>query len=164
MMKTQTRCQEGFTLIELMIVVAIIGVMATLALPSYQDRIIKAQINEGVALSEFAKQGVSAYYTRNRSMPDNNAAAALPPSDKILGNYVTSIAVEKGSITITYGSRANSHLAGKKLSLRPAVVEGYPAVPIAWVCGRAGSPDKMKVLGANQTDLPQAHLPLDCAG
>jgi type IV pilus assembly protein PilA len=151
-------------LIELMIVVAIIGIMSTLALPSYQDRVIKAQIHEGVLLADFVKQGVSVYYTRYQKMPDNNAVAALPPSDKILGSYVAAMAVDKGSITITFGNRANSHLAGKKLSLRPAVVEGYPVVPIAWVCGRAGAPDKMKVMGANLTDVSLAHLPLDCAG
>lgn len=162
-MQYQTKCQQGFTLIELMIVVAIIGIMATMALPSYQDRVIKAQISEGVAMADFVKQGVAAYYQRHQKLPDSNAAAALPPADKIMGNYVASIAVEQGGITITYGNRTNSNLSGKKLSLRPALVEGYPSVPLAWVCGRAASPSKMKVAGTNQTDLPQAYLPLDCA-
>jgi len=162
-MQNPLPCQRGFTLIELMIVVAIMGILTTMALPSYQDRVIKAQIGEGVALADFVKQGVAAYYLRHQKLPDNNAAAALPPADKIVGNYVASIAVEQGSINITYGNRTNSNLSGKKLSLRPAVVEGYPAVPIAWVCGRAESPPKMKVAGVNQTDLPQAFLPLVCA-
>lgn len=156
--------QLGFTLIELMIVVAIIAIMSTMALPSFQDRVIKAQVNEGVALADFVKQGVAAYYARHKELPRSNAAAGLPPADKILGNYVSGVAVSNGSITITYGSRANSHLAGKKLTLRPAVVEGYPTVPIAWVCGRASAPSGMKVQGGNETDLPQPHLPLDCAG
>jgi len=162
-MHSQNKHQSGFTLIELMVVVAILGIMATLALPSYQDRVIKAQINEGVVLADFAKQGVSAYYARYQKLPDSNAAAALPPADKILGSYVAAIEVDRGSITITFGGRSNSHLLGKKLSLRPALVEGYPAVPLAWVCGRAESPAKMKVMGANLTDLPQAYLPLECA-
>ena len=163
-MKLQQLAHQGFTLIELMIVIAIIAILSTLALPSFQDRVIKAQVSEGVALAEFVKQGVSSYYSRNKQMPKDNAAAALPPADKIMGNYVAAIKVNQGSITITYGSRANSHLAGKKLTLRPAVVEGYPAVPIAWVCGRASAPGKMKVQGGNETDLPVPHLPLDCAG
>lgn len=162
-MQSRLHFQAGFTLIELMIVVAIIALMSTMALPSFQDRIIKAQVGEGIALADFVKQGVSAYYTRNKQMPKDNAAAALPPADKILGNYVAAIQVSQGSITITYGSRANSHLAGKKLTLRPAVVEGYPAVPVAWVCGKAKAPEKMSVRGPNETDLPQSHLPLDCA-
>ncbi|MEN9372755.1 MAG: Fimbrial protein [Pseudomonadota bacterium] len=155
--------QKGFTLIEMMIVVAILGILSTLALPSYQDRIIKTQVLEGVALADFVKQGVAAYYTRNQKMPDNNDDAGLPPPDKIIGNFVTRVAMEQGTITITYGNRSNGFLAGKKLTLRPAVVEGYATVPIAWVCGMAGAPDKMKIAGNNQTTIPLAHLPLDCA-
>ena len=155
--------QKGFTLIEMMIVVAIMGILATLALPSFQDRIIKAQVQEGIALADFVKQGVATYYTRNQKMPDNNTDAALPPADKIIGNFVTQVAMENGAITITYGNRTNGFLSGKKLTLRPAVVEGYPAVPIAWICGMAQAPNTMKIVGNNQTNIPQAHLPLDCA-
>lgn len=155
--------RQGFTLVELMVVISVIGILAMLALPSYQDRIIKAQVQEGMALADFVKQGVATYYTRNQKMPDNNADAALPPADKIIGNFVTQVAIENGAITITYGNRTNGFLSGKKLTLRPAVVEGYPAVPIAWVCGMAGAPNTMKIAGNNQTNIPQAHLPLDCA-
>ncbi len=155
--------QKGFTLIELMIVVAIIGILSTLALPSFQDRIIKAQAQEGIALADFVKQGVATYYARNQKIPDNNADAGLPPPDKIIGNFVTRVTMEQGAITITYGNRANGFLAGKKLTLRPAVVEGYAAVPIAWVCGMAQAPNTMKIIGNNQTNIPLAHLPLDCA-
>jgi type IV pilus assembly protein PilA len=161
-MTTRRRLHQGFTLIELMIVVAIITIMSTLAMPSFQDRIIKAQVSEGIAMSEFARQAIAAYYARHKKMPADNAAAALPPGDKIIGNYVTGMAVNQGSITITFGSRANSHLAGRKLSLRPAVVEGYPQVPVAWVCGKAAVPEKMSAPGPNDTDLPPSHLPLDC--
>lgn len=153
---------SGFTLIELMIVIAILGIMATYALPSYQDRVIRAQVTEGLGLSEFVKESIQAYYARNRRMPKDNAAAGLPPADKIIGNYVTDLAVSDGAIVITYGNRSNRNLAGKKVTLRPAVVEGYPAVPIAWVCGAAGAPDKMRVLGQNDTNLPGPHLPIDC--
>jgi type IV pilus assembly protein PilA len=153
---------RGFTLIELMIVIAIMGIMATYALPSFQDRVIRAQVGEGVGLSEFARQSVQAYYTRNRSMPKDNAAAGLPPGAHIVGNYVTGVVVNQGAVVITFGNRSNRHLAGKTLTLRPAVVEGYSAVPIAWVCGAAGVPDKMRALGENQTSVPSPHLPIDC--
>ncbi len=153
---------SGFTLIELMIVIAILGIIATYAMPSYQDRVIRAQIGEGIELAGFAKQAVQAYYAKNRRMPKDNAAAGLPPADRIVGNYVTSVAVAEGGIVLTFGNRSNRNIVGKKLGLRPAVVEGHPAVPIAWVCGAAGVPEKMKALGNNATDLLAPHLPIDC--
>jgi type IV pilus assembly protein PilA len=95
-------------------------------------------------------------------MPRDNASAGLPPSGSIVGTYVTDVQVAEGTITITFGNRTNKFLTGKKLSLRPAVVEGYPAVPISWVCGAAGTPGKMKVVGQNRTDMPATYLPIDC--
>jgi type IV pilus assembly protein PilA len=153
---------SGFTLIELMIVIAIIGIMATFAMPTFQDRVIRTQIAEGLGLSEFARQAVQGYYSRNRGMPADNAAAGLPPADRIIGNYVTHLAVVNGAIVITFGNRSNRNLSGKKVTLRPAVVDGFAAVPIAWVCGVSPVPDKMRALGENVTDVPATHLPLDC--
>lgn len=155
---------RGFTLIELMVVIAIIGVMATMAIPSYQDRIIRTQVTEGQNLAEFARQAVGAHYARAKSLPASNAAAGLPPADQIMGNYVTQLVVEQGALHIRYGNLANRNLAGKTLSLRPAVVEGYPQVPIAWICGQAAAPEKMKVHGNNATDLPGHFLPIECRG
>jgi type IV pilus assembly protein PilA len=153
---------RGFTLIELMIVIAIIGIMSTLAVPSYQDRVIRAQVSEGINLSQFAKDSVQAYFARNRQMPKDNVAAGLPPQDKIIGSYVTGISVSEGAISIVFGNRSNRNLSGQKLTLRPAIVDGVPVVPISWVCGNAGVPQKMKVLGKNATTLPGPHLPIDC--
>jgi len=156
------RTGKGFTLIELMIVVSIMAVLATLAVPSYQDRVIRTQVGEGIGLAEFVRQSVQAHYNRTRRMPKDNAAAGLPEPKFIVGNYVSEISVVEGVITITFGNRSNRHLSGKKLSLRPAVVEGHPIVPIAWVCGGASVPERMKVLGENDTTLPGPHLPVDC--
>ena len=153
---------RGFTLIELMIVIAIIAILSTLALPSYMDRIIRAQVSEGIALSEFVRQSVQAHYSRSKGMPKDNAVTGVPPSGSIIGTYVTDVQVADGSITITFGNRTNRFLSGKKLSLRPAVVDGHPVVPISWVCGNASVPDRMKVLGQNRTDMPATYLPIDC--
>ena len=155
---------RGFTLIELMIVIAIIGIMATMAMPSYQDRVIQAEVSEGLNLADFARQTIAARYSRDHSFPHDNQAAGLPPADHIVGNYVTALTVRDGAIDITYGGQSNRFLVGKVLSLRPATVPGYPQVPIAWVCGQAPVPGKMQAAGANQTTLPLEQLPLDCRG
>jgi type IV pilus assembly protein PilA len=65
-------------------------------------------------------------------------------------------------LLITFGNRSNRNLSGKKVALRPAIVEGHPIVPIAWVCGNASVPEKMKVMGENGTTLPGPHLPIEC--
>ncbi len=77
---------------------------------------------------------------------------------------MTRLTVENGALHIQYGNLANRNLAGKTLTLRPAVVEGYPQVPIAWVCGFAAVPGAMGVNSTNATDLPAPFLPLDCRG
>jgi type IV pilus assembly protein PilA len=159
-MKRRHLC--GFTLIELMIVVAIIGIFATMALPSYQDRIIATQVKEGMALAGYAQEAVARQYASNRKFPTNNATAGLPPSQFIVGTYVTDVAVANGAIVVTYGNQSNRNLAGKKLTLRPAHVPDYPMVPISWVCGMAPVPDKMRAQGTNDTSLPAHQLPLDC--
>ena len=156
------RASSGFTLIELMIVISIIGIMATMAVPSYQDRVMRAQVAEGIALSQFARDAVQAQYARSHTLPADNAAAGLPPADRIVGNYVTGLAVQQGSIVVTFGNLSNRHLEGRKLTLRPATVDGWPQVPIAWVCGRAAVPARMQAHGADQTTLDDTQLPLDC--
>jgi type IV pilus assembly protein PilA len=152
----------GFTLIELMMTIAIIGVLASMAMPSFQDRVIRAQVSEGIELTEFVRQSIGAYYQRHKTMPADNTAAGLPDARSIVGNYVQEVRVVDGAVNIRYGNRSNRFLAGKTLSLRPAVVPEQPIVPIAWECGHAVAPDSMKVLGANATDIPLPNLPIDC--
>ena len=72
------------------------------------------------------------------------------------------MAVENGAIHVTFGNRANSSIAGKILTLRPAVVEDAPIVPVAWACGYAEAPEKMAVKGENRTNIPEALLPIEC--
>jgi type IV pilus assembly protein PilA len=152
----------GFTLIELMVVIAIIGIMATFALPSYQDRVIKTQIQEGLEMISPIKKSQAEYYSKHGRLPVDNAALGLPEPDKYVGNYVRRVEVENGAIHITFGNRINRNASDKMLTLRPAIVKDAPIVPIAWVCAKAKAPEGMTVLGKDATNLPNHFLPLDC--
>lgn len=156
--------QQGFTLMEMMAVIAVIAILAMLALPSYLDRIIRDQIKAALPLADIAKQPVAGSWSLAGSFPADNAAAGLPPADKIVANYVSAVAVKDGAIHITFGNRVNKTLAGKILTLRPAVVEDAPIVPVAWVCGYAEAPDKMRVYGRNLTNIADPLLPIECRG
>ena len=152
----------GFTLIELMIVISIIGILATMAMPSFQDRVIRAQVKEAFQLATIAQNGIEEFYRAKGMFPKNNAAAGLPLSGKIIGNYVSDVEVSKGAIHITLGNRVNRHVSGKIISIRPAVVRDAPIVPIAWVYGYAGTPDGMTVVGENKSSVLPVHLPVNC--
>jgi type IV pilus assembly protein PilA len=152
----------GFTLVEMMVIVGIVAILALMALPTYQDKIVRDQIAEALPLADIAKAPVAAAWAATQSFPAENAAAALPPAEKIVSNLVSSVAVQDGAIHITFGNRANGQIKGKVLTLRPAVVEDAPIVPVAWVCGTAPVPDKMTVKGENRTSVPPAFLPFRC--
>jgi len=153
---------RGFSMMELMAVVAVIAILATLALPSYLDQIVRDQIREALPLADIAKQPIAASWSAMQTFPADNASAGLPPAEKIVANYVRSLAVNDGAIHLTFGNRASNAIAGKILSLRPAVVEDAPVVPVAWVCGRAEAPGGMTIHGQNLTDIPNNLLPVEC--
>ena len=154
--------QRGFTLIELMVVVAIIAILAMIAMPSMQDKIVRDQIIEAAKLADVAKSPIAAAWSATKTLPADNGAAGLPEADKIVSNLVSSVVVEGGAIHLTFGNRANAAIKGKVLSLRPAVVDDAPVVPVTWVCGHASAPNKMSVKGTDKTDLAKNFLPLNC--
>ncbi len=154
--------EKGFTLIELLIVVAMIGILTTMALPSFQDQIIRTQVQEAIGLSEFVRQDIQTFYREKRRLPKNNAEAGLPPGEKIVGNYVQAISVNNGSIDIRMGGRINKNAAGTVLSIRPAIVADAPKVPIAWVYGFASTPNGMTLVGENHSSIPVRFLPVNC--
>ena len=156
------RRHAGFSLMEVLVAVTIIGILATLAIPSLLHRRVMDEIATALPLADLAKAPVAASWAAVQSFPVDNAAAGLPAPEKIVNNYVRSVAVADGAIRITFGNQANRTIEGKVLTLRPAVVEDAPVVPVTWVCGNASGPDRMTVKGDNRTDIPDAYLPFNC--
>lgn len=157
-----TRRNGGFTLIEVMAALAVVLILMMMATPSYLDKSIRNQINEALPLADIAKTPITTAWAATRSFPADNTSAGLPVADKIVNNFVSSIAVENGAIHITFGNNAMRLLKGKILTLRPAVVEDTPVVPVAWVCGLSAAPGNMTLKGNNKTDIPAAYLPFKC--
>lgn len=145
-----------------MVVVAIIAILALVAMPSYQGKLVRDQIIEGSSLASLAKAPISGYWSASKTLPPDNASLGLPVADKIVSNLVRAVTVEDGAIHITYGNRANGVLRDKILTLRPAVVDDAPIVPVAWVCAFAKEPDKMTLRGENKTNIPREYLPVNC--
>ena len=152
----------GFTLVEMMVVCAVIAILALMAVPSFQDQIVRDQITTALPLADVAKKPVAASWAEVQAFPADNAAAGLPTDDRIVSNHVSSVLIHNGALHITFGNRANGVITGKVLTLRPAVVTDAPVVPVAWVCGYAEAPAKMTLIGENRTNIPARFLPFAC--
>jgi len=132
--------QKGFTLIELMIVVAIIGILAAIAIPAYQDYTIRSQVSEGLTLASDIKAGIAEYSAQTGEWPADLLEAGIGSgndTDKS-GRYVQEVGVVDGTITVTYGLDANTRIDQQTLSIQPFTNNNGDVV---WVCGNASDPD-----------------------
>lgn len=153
---------QGFTLIELMIVVAIIGILASIALPSYQNYVTRAQVAEGITLADQLKPAILEFYRDRGRWPVDNAEAGLPEANRLLGNYVQGMEVADGAIHVRFGHYVNQSLEDRILTLRPLYVPDSPLSPVSWGCGSREPPPGMAGQGDDQTDVEAVHLPGVC--
>ncbi|HEZ1809404.1 TPA: pilin [Neisseria meningitidis] len=160
--------QKGFTLIELMIVIAIVGILAAVALPAYQDYTARAQVSEAILLAEGQKSAVTEYYLNHGTWPGDNSSAGVASSSTIKGKYVQSVEVKNGVVTAQMASSGvNKEIKGKKLSLWAKRQNGS----VKWFCGqpvtrndtnaKAGTDEVTADTVAN-TKIDTKHLPSTC--
>ncbi|HFC7302271.1 TPA: pilin [Neisseria meningitidis] len=157
--------QKGFTLIELMIVIAIVGILAAVALPAYQDYTARAQVSEAILLAEGQKSAVTEYYLNHGEWPGNNTSAGVASSTDIKGKYVQSVEVKNGVVTATMASsNVNNEIKGKKLSLWAKRQDGS----VKWFCGQPVTRDNTATDAAITADtdtngkIDTKHLPSTC--
>jgi type IV pilus assembly protein PilA len=146
-MLSMKKVQQGFTLIELMIVVAIIGILAAIAIPAYQDYTIRSQVSEGLTLAGAAKAAIAETFSQTGAAPADRAAAGMSAlATDTSGKYVTQVEIDNGRIDITYGNEANAAIVGGILTITP-----YESgdLSVAWRCGSAPVPAGTALLGTD---------------
>jgi type IV pilus assembly protein PilA len=146
--------QQGFTLIELMIVVAIIGILAAVAIPAYQDYTIRSQVSEGMSLAAGAKTAIAEFVNQRGTFPSSNSEAGLATKSQISGNYVSSVDVgaTTGAITVTYGNQVNDTVDSNTLVISALTSPGG----ISWNCKAASASSSPK------GDIPAKYTPTSC--
>ena len=154
--------QMGFTLIELMIVVAIIGILASIALPQYQAYTLRAKLAEAFTITSGVKNNIAEHFKTHREFPADNAAAGVPEAQYLIGHYVKAVEIENGALHVRFRDDVVPDEKEAALTIRPLVVVDSPESPIAWLCAEQKVPDGMAPVGQDRTTITRRHLPTVC--
>jgi type IV pilus assembly protein PilA len=151
--------QKGFTLIELMIVVAIIGILAAIAIPAYQTYTIRAKVSEALGFADAAKVAVSEAFQSSGAWPTTNALAGLDTNTNITSKYVKQVDVASGAVIVTTGNTIDTVAAGTIVFNAGTSANG----DVTWVCNKTTGPTGITMVGATAAgSVPAKYLPQNC--
>jgi type IV pilus assembly protein PilA len=166
---THARKGAGFTLIELMIVVAIIGILAAIAIPAYQNYTVRAQVAEGINMAAEAKAPIVDAFINHGEAPSNRSEAGMSPNaTDTSGKYVTAVEVNNGVVIVTFGNEANTAISTLNITLTPYET---PNLGVVWRCGFASAPPGLSEMGTQSggntaayqaPTVPMQYLPSSC--
>ena len=163
--------QQGFTLIEMMLVIAIIGILAMMALPMFSYKVTQEQIEESLSKVEAFKALVEDNHQLRVDLGaqagelfalNNDEIEQMPAASKIIGNYIDQVHLKHGVITMTFSEHAHKALQQKKLSLSPTFVVDHYQQKLDWSCGYKKIPNGKTAAGENETNIEKKYLPFSC--